>query len=254
MNPVGARLPSRPDSPSPAWMPRLDPGLAPPFIVPMGVKSSSSSLPGRGGWKRGGQASVHVVCATTRADGMRRILGLLTLWACTALVSVWNGLAADGAGVRPPNPAHAGAISPTDHSEPVSVPEPTEKAIRFYQSGNALWCVRTFWELFVPASILFTGFSARLRDAAERIGRKWFFAVMIYSVMFVALKYFLSRERALDRSLRETILFRPRFGRRFLAAGSPLLQRWPSRAESLHPGVFAAPGTRSRPVCFGDYP
>ena len=91
----------------------------------------------------------------------------------------------------PPNPARASAISPTDHSEPVPVPEPTEKAIRYYQSGNALWCVRTFWELFVPASILFTGFSARLRDAAERIGRKWFFAVVIYSIMFVALKYFL---------------------------------------------------------------
>src|SRR3989442_2607615 len=52
-------------------------------------------------------------------------------------------------------------------------------------------CVRTLWGLFVPAFIVFTGFSARIRDWAERIGRKWFFALALYLVSFMAVNYLL---------------------------------------------------------------
>jgi hypothetical protein len=53
---------------------------------------------------------------------------------------------------------------------PVSIPIPSPEAVHFYQSGNVLWIVSTLWGVLVPALILFTGFSARLRDWAKRIG------------------------------------------------------------------------------------
>jgi STE24 endopeptidase len=52
-----------------------------------------------------------------------------------------------------------------------------------------LWVVTTLWGLFVPALILFTGFSARLRDWASTIGRKWFFVIAVYVVLYLALLY-----------------------------------------------------------------
>lgn len=72
---------------------------------------------------------------------------------------------------------------------PVPVPAPSEKALRHYRSGNVLWCVRTLWELAVPAAFLFSGFSARLRDFAWRIGRKWFFVLCLYFVLLALLNY-----------------------------------------------------------------
>jgi STE24 endopeptidase len=67
---------------------------------------------------------------------------------------------------------------------PVAVPEPTEKALAYQRGGNILWLVGNIWGLFVLAMFLFTGFSARLRDFAQRIGRKWFFVVGVYFILF----------------------------------------------------------------------
>ena len=49
---------------------------------------------------------------------------------------------------------------------PVPVPKPSEKAMRYYRGGNWLWFVNVIWGMLVPAVILFTGFSARIRDFA----------------------------------------------------------------------------------------
>lgn len=49
-----------------------------------------------------------------------------------------------------------------DDASPVAVPEPSEKAMRYYRSGNVLWFVNLFWGLLIPALFLFTGFSARI--------------------------------------------------------------------------------------------
>ncbi|PYM14364.1 MAG: peptidase M48 [Verrucomicrobia bacterium] len=127
-----------------------------------------------------------------RVNGMRSILALiLILSGCVELAPAFNGQVAEGPRVQEPKSAGAGAVSLLDDSAPVPVPEPTEKAIRFYRSGNVLWCIRSFWELLVPALILFTGFSARIRDRAERTGRKWFFVVLLYGFSFLAVKYLL---------------------------------------------------------------
>ena len=79
--------------------------------------------------------------------------------------------------------APAGAMAQSA-SDRVTVPEPSAKALAYRHSGNILWVANTVWGLFVPALFLWTGFSARMRDWATRIGRKWFFVVAIYWVIF----------------------------------------------------------------------
>ena len=78
-------------------------------------------------------------------------------------------------------PAGAMAQSARDR---VTVPEPSAKALAYRKSGNILWVANTVWGLFVPALFLWSGFSARMRDWATRIGRTWFFVVAIYWVIF----------------------------------------------------------------------
>jgi STE24 endopeptidase len=72
------------------------------------------------------------------------------------------------------------------------VPLPTEKAVRYYRSGNILWIVDQIWGLLIPALFLFTGFSARIRSWAQRLGRKWFFVIGIYLVIFAVLNSLIS--------------------------------------------------------------
>lgn len=72
---------------------------------------------------------------------------------------------------------------------PVPVPEPSEKAMRYYRSGNVLWAVGALWAFLVPAALLFTGFSARLRDWARRIGRNWFLTIVVYSILFTLVTF-----------------------------------------------------------------
>ena len=68
---------------------------------------------------------------------------------------------------------------------PVAVPDPSPEDIRHYQSGIALWIVSSIWGFVVPAMIFFTGFSARLRDTARRLGKGWFLSLVIYVVLFL---------------------------------------------------------------------
>jgi Zn-dependent protease with chaperone function len=90
-----------------------------------------------------------------------------------------------GSAQRPPA-ATAGSAETLSRA-PVPVPEPSAKAVRYYRSGNVLWAVDTLWEILLPALLLFTGVSARLRDVARRIGRNGLFTVAIYGVLFTLL-------------------------------------------------------------------
>jgi Zn-dependent protease with chaperone function len=84
-----------------------------------------------------------------------------------------------------PTPA-AGGLQATQQAPTgrVAVPEPTEQAKAYYRSGNLLWVLNTLWALALPALLLWTGLSARMRDWARTVGRKWFFIVAIYWVLF----------------------------------------------------------------------
>jgi len=68
----------------------------------------------------------------------------------------------------------------------VPVPEPSALAIQYHRSGHVIWAGANALELLVPAALLFTGFSARVRDMARRIARgRWFFTVAIYGAAYV---------------------------------------------------------------------
>ncbi|HEY0038972.1 MAG TPA: M48 family metallopeptidase [Longimicrobium sp.] len=80
----------------------------------------------------------------------------------------------------------------TPRAAPVPVPQPSEKAVRYHNSGNVLWAIGTIWGFLLPALILFSGLSARMRDAARRVGRNWFFTLVLYGAMFSVLTWIVS--------------------------------------------------------------
>ncbi len=87
--------------------------------------------------------------------------------------------------------AQAPEPAQTVSGDTVQVPQPSEKALRYYRSGNVLWIVNTVWSLAALALLLWTGFSARLRDLARRMGRSWFFTVALYGVLFTLVTFVL---------------------------------------------------------------
>jgi len=54
-----------------------------------------------------------------------------------------------------------------------------------------LWGIATVWGLLIPALFLFTGFSAHLRTWAQRLGKRWFFVVSLYFIIFSLLTFVL---------------------------------------------------------------
>lgn len=127
-------------------------------------------------------------CLTARPDPgtMRHLIWFFVLSYCLFASPVIRAQA--GA----PFPAQAAADTAsarTAEDVPVSVPEPSEKALRHYRTGNLLWCVRVAWELALPAVFLLSGFSARLHYFARGIGRNWYFTLCIYLIVLALLNY-----------------------------------------------------------------
>ncbi len=93
----------------------------------------------------------------------------------------------------PPAPAPAEPQAqldvPDDPNAPVPVPEPTEKALRFYRTGNLWWAAGILWGVAVPLFFLFSGLSAKLRDWARATGKKWFFVIAIYAILFTVISW-----------------------------------------------------------------
>jgi Zn-dependent protease with chaperone function len=69
-------------------------------------------------------------------------------------------------------------------SAPVAVPEPSAQAMDYYRGGNVLWLVREALELAVPAIVLWTGLSVRIRSVAQRVGRRWFPTIVVYFALY----------------------------------------------------------------------
>lgn len=89
-------------------------------------------------------------------------------------------------------PTQSDSSSQERAHEAVVVPEPSPLAIRYYRSGNVLWGIGTLLGLLIPALLLFSGFSARLRNLAKRIGRRWFLTVAVYALLFTVTTALLS--------------------------------------------------------------
>ncbi len=78
----------------------------------------------------------------------------------------------------------ATAMSQSIGSDTVVVPEPSALAVQYHRSGNVLWGIETGLAVLIPALLLFSGMSARLRTLAQRVGRRWLLAVVLYAVLF----------------------------------------------------------------------
>jgi len=74
----------------------------------------------------------------------------------------------------------------------VPVPEASEQAMSYYRSGNLLWIAQWAFSLAAPWLFLATGFSAKLESFARSCGKRWFFSLVIYLVLFIALYQLLS--------------------------------------------------------------
>jgi Zn-dependent protease with chaperone function len=79
------------------------------------------------------------------------------------------------------------AVSSLPETTPVAVPPASAKALAYYRSGDRLWMVDQLLSVAWLAALLVTGLSATLRRWAQRIGRTWFFTVVIYFALFSVL-------------------------------------------------------------------
>ena len=86
-------------------------------------------------------------------------------------------------------PATRPAPPPVSETEPVAVPAATPKALRYYTSGNRLWVLDQVVSIVLLAAILFSGLSAKLRTLNRRIGRNWFFTIVLYWTLFTILTF-----------------------------------------------------------------
>jgi STE24 endopeptidase len=75
--------------------------------------------------------------------------------------------------------------------EPVAVPQPSKLAMQFYRGNNLLWVLNVALAILLPGVLAFSGFSARLRNEAARLGRVWFFTIGLYVVMYLAVVFVL---------------------------------------------------------------
>jgi len=69
----------------------------------------------------------------------------------------------------------------------VEVPEPSEKAMSYYRSGIVLWLAGIAIGILVPAVILFTGISAKIRDWANARSKRRFVQIFWYFLGFSVL-------------------------------------------------------------------
>ena len=121
---------------------------------------------------------------------MRAWLGtVVVLITCSTVVWARQAPSAE----QPPS---TGQRSSTVSEAPVPVPEPSEKAMARYRSGVALWLIDTAWGFILPAAILLTGFSSRMRTWATRISRKRVLTIAIYFAIFSIVTFVIDLPRA----------------------------------------------------------
>ncbi|HEY3645292.1 MAG TPA: M48 family metallopeptidase [Gammaproteobacteria bacterium] len=89
-------------------------------------------------------------------------------------------------------PAAGTQMAAPQAEAPVPIPTPSPESVRYYESGNVLWVISTLWGFLLPAVIFFTGLSAKMRDWSRRIGKNWFFTLVMYFVCFTLVTTLLS--------------------------------------------------------------
>ena len=69
----------------------------------------------------------------------------------------------------------------------VAVPEASEQAMKFYKSCNLLWIVQQAWGFVIPLLFLARGFTGKLSSISTKIGKNWYFSIVVYLFFFVIL-------------------------------------------------------------------
>jgi Zn-dependent protease with chaperone function len=66
----------------------------------------------------------------------------------------------------------------------IEIPKASAKAMEYYRADNQFW----IWDQVLPIALfillLFSGLSAKIRNIAKKLGRVWFFEVIIYCILF----------------------------------------------------------------------
>lgn len=84
------------------------------------------------------------------------------------------------------------SVSQTTQNTPVAVPEPTEQAMAYYNSGIYLWIINTFLGVLIPFLFMQTKVSAWIRDVAERVSKKWILTLSISFIIFTIINFLIS--------------------------------------------------------------
>ncbi len=119
----------------------------------------------------------------------------LPVWLVILATAFWSPIAAGQS--QPGKDAGAlRAVAPLRSSQaeddgPIPVPAASPLAMQFYRSGNWLWLVNVGVAILIPGVLVFSGFSARLRNVAARLGRFWFLTIGCYVVMYLGLVFLL---------------------------------------------------------------
>jgi STE24 endopeptidase len=118
------------------------------------------------------------------AIGIVALAGLLWPWAQARAAAP-----EDGAPMA--NEAPAGSKSEAAGSGPVVVPSPSEKAVRYYTSGNYIWVAEQVLAIVLPILLLFTGLSARLRTLSAGLAHGRFYPTLVIYFVLLSLLLFL---------------------------------------------------------------
>jgi Zn-dependent protease with chaperone function len=76
-----------------------------------------------------------------------------------------------------------------DETAPVAVPPASPTAVRYNTNGMRLWVLDQLQSIVLVVVLLFSGLSARLRTLARRIGRNWFFTIVVYFALFMIVTF-----------------------------------------------------------------
>ena len=73
----------------------------------------------------------------------------------------------------------------------VSVPEASAQALRYFRSGNVIWVIDLLLGFVLPALLLFTGWSARLRSLASGVAHGHSYPTLVVYLVLVTVLLFL---------------------------------------------------------------
>jgi STE24 endopeptidase len=136
-----------------------------------------------------------VVSVRLLAFGLGLVAGLLGAVAVAHASSRSRDQAPAPVPTAPQGGPRARAPSPEGNVDstfsPVTVPPPSPTALRYYRTGNVIWMVEQLLGFALPAVLLFSGFSARMRSAARRVAGGRFYPTLVAYLVLLSVLLFI---------------------------------------------------------------